>query len=179
MSPYERFLSSRLRSLKLLHFPSAIRSQNSLVLDYFVLSLCQYLFHFPFPKMKTSIAVSLLVLVAPVFAIPMEALDPRHYSFPQPVISSTLSLPVGPPITHPTGTGFPPFPTPTTHHHKPHKTGGIHHRPTGHQFPHSKPTGTRPHTKHPHPTGGHHGVDRREPEGANGPRYELQINPLL
>lgn len=100
--------------------------------------------------MKTSIAVSLLALVAPIFAVPMEALDPRHISIPGPV---------------PTGSGFPPVPTTLSHHHGTHKTGGFHsYGPTGRPFPTgTRPSGTGHHSVHPHPTGGYY--------GSYGPRY--------
>lgn len=118
--------------------------------------------------MKTSIAISLLAMVAPICAVPMEALDPRHYTLSESVVP-TLSLPVGPPIHHPTGSEFYSFSTLSTHHHKSHKTGGVHsHYPTGYPFPpHVGPTGTGPHPTYPHPTGGHHGP----------PRYEFHIHP--
>lgn len=125
--------------------------------------------------MKTSIAISLLALVAPICAVPMEALDPRHLTFSD--LPTTISLPFGPPVSFPTGSGFPPFPTTLstqTHHHRSHKTGGFHPYPTGGPFP----TGTRPHRAHPHPTGGYYGIDRREPEGANGPRYDIHSSFL-
>lgn len=121
------------------------------------------------PKMKTSIAISLLALVAPICAVSMEGSDPRHFTFSD--VSTTVSLPVGPPIPFPTGSGFPPFPTTLstqTHHHRSHKTGGFHSYPTGGPFP----TGTRPHRTHPHPTGGYHG------EGGNGPRFDIHSSFL-
>lgn len=123
--------------------------------------------------MKTSIVISLLALVAPICAVPMEALDPRYISFPESVRSSHKSPSVGPPIPLPTGSGFPPFPTTLSHHHRTHKTGGFHpYGPTGHPIPTGiRPIGTGHHPIHPQPTGGHHGYKRQEPEGANGQRY--------
>lgn len=128
------------------------------MLDHSILSLE----HVSVPKMKTSIVISLLALVAPICAVPMEALEPRYISFPESVTSSPKSHSVGRPI-----------PTTLSYHHGTHKTGGFHpYGPTGRP----NPTGTRPlgtghHSIHPHPTGGHHGYKGQGPEGTGGPRY--------